>query len=139
MSNPAADFVTAVSAYVENLAAQNREKLGVHRECHVGKTTLGKRRVCDLFLTNEHNALIVECKNQNVSGSAEEKLIYALEDLRRAPLPGILVYGGEGFSDGIRAHLKTQQDACEFHLNQKNWELSHAIAAIFGWYSVFLC
>ena len=47
----------------------------------------------------------VECKYQRVSGSAEEKIPAIIQDIAAWPIPGIVVFGGEGFSANIRSFL----------------------------------
>lgn len=95
-----------VAAYV----AKNFRDRGVEvfTETKVGKSIIGKDRTVDVFVVAGSDALAIECKSQNVEGTTDEKIPYALADLEAMRIPGVLVYAGDGFSDGIvqmlRAH-----------------------------------
>jgi hypothetical protein len=57
------------------------------------------------------NGLIVECKWQDVTGSAEEKLPYLVLNIKRQyPYPSIIVIDGDGFTDGAIEWTRTQVD-----------------------------
>tara|TARA_E500000331_G_C17270487_1_gene719037 strand:- start:3227 stop:3718 length:492 start_codon:yes stop_codon:yes gene_type:complete len=120
------------------------ENLKVYREVSIGKTTLGKsRRIDVLVISNDGSkALAIECKYQGVSGTVEEKIPYALEDAMAVRFPCIIVYGGDGFSKGVRHRLDASPHAvyCKPSKYQvapdtNTKELDQAIAVAFGWWS----
>lgn len=47
----------------------------------------------------------VECKFQGGGGSAEEKVPATIQDLAAWPIPGIVVFGGQGFSTNMIAYF----------------------------------
>ncbi|HUJ27659.1 MAG TPA: PD-(D/E)XK nuclease superfamily protein [Myxococcales bacterium] len=76
--------------------------LDYRRKLTVGKTIYGKDREVDVLFRDARNGnrLAVEAKYQRVSGTADEKLPYAVLNLSTLPLPGVIVYGGGGFHQG---------------------------------------
>jgi hypothetical protein len=50
-------------------------------------------------------SLGVECKFQSGKGSAEEKIPATIADIGAWPIPGLVVFTGEGFSANIRHYL----------------------------------
>lgn len=94
---------------LEDRVAKLAESLGlkVERKVKVGYRLWGRRREIDLVLRkpNSEKILGVECKYQSVSGTAEEKILAVLEDMKHWPIPGLLVIDGQGFSEAMRAYL----------------------------------
>lgn len=76
--------------------------LDYRRRLTVGKTIYGKDREVDVLFRDARNGnrLAVEAKYQRVTGTADEKLPYAVLNLSTLPLPGVIVYGGGGFHQG---------------------------------------
>jgi hypothetical protein len=76
--------------------------LDCRRKLMVGKTIYGKDREVDVLFRDARNGnrLAVEAKYQRVAGTADEKLPYAVLNLKTLPLPGVIVYGGGGFHQG---------------------------------------
>ena len=76
--------------------------LDYRRRLTVGKTIYGKDREVDVLFRDARNGnrLAVEAKYQRVTGTADEKLPYAVLNLATLPLPGVIVYGGGGFHLG---------------------------------------
>ncbi len=72
-----------------------------------GRRIWGAERFIDVVLTEptSRRRLGVECKFQRVPGSAEEKIPAVIQDIAAWPIPGIVVFGGEGFSANIRSFL----------------------------------
>jgi hypothetical protein len=88
-------------------------------QCYIGKTVYGKRRKVDIVLrhaTTGHR-LAVECKYQEVSGTADEKLPYAVLNQKTLPIPGVIVFGGRGWSDGSLPWLCANAQATDL----ANW------------------
>jgi hypothetical protein len=95
------DLVSAVIALGEGLGLQAREQV------RVGRRIWGAVRQIDVVLTNpaDRKRLGVECKFQGKPGTAEEKIPTTLQDIAAWPIPGIVVFDGEGFSRHMRAFL----------------------------------
>ena len=64
-------------------------------------------RCIDVVLTraNTGKTLGLECRDQGGGGSAEEKVPATIQDLAAWPIPGIVVFGGEGFSTNMVAYF----------------------------------
>jgi len=56
----------------------------------------------------------VECKFQNIQGTAEEKVPSTIQDIQAWPIPGIVVFMGAGFSSNMKAFLISTGKAIEF-------------------------
>jgi hypothetical protein len=56
----------------------------------------------------------VECKYQGTQGSAEEKIPSTIQDLAAWPIPGLVVFSGDGFSPNMRSFLISTGKAVEF-------------------------
>jgi hypothetical protein len=56
----------------------------------------------------------IECKYQGSTGTAEEKIPTTLQDIAAWPIPGIVVFDGEGFSPNMRSFLIASGKAVAF-------------------------
>jgi hypothetical protein len=76
-------------------------------EVRVGRRLWGAQRSIDVVLTRKDTgkALGVECKFQGGTGTAEEKLPATVQDICAWPIPGVLVFAGNGFSANMRSYL----------------------------------
>jgi hypothetical protein len=94
-------LVKEVAALGVQLGLTGREQF----KC--GRRIWGAERYIDVVLTEptSRRRLGVECKFQRVPGSAEEKIPAVIQDISAWPIPGIVVFGGEGFSANIRSFL----------------------------------
>ena len=105
---------TDLEREVESLA----ERLGLHvgSQVKVGRRLWGAERRIDLVLrhTGSGRSLGVECKYQGVGGSAEEKIPATIQDIAAWPIPGIVVFAGQGFSDNMRAYLHSTGKAVAY-------------------------
>jgi len=94
---------------LEQQVASLADRLGlrVGRQIRVGRRLWGAERRIDLVLRHPDSgrSLGIECKYQGVSGSAEEKIPATIQDISAWPIPGVVVFGGEGFSENMRAYL----------------------------------
>lgn len=144
MAHEGHSYRDVVAAYVQkNFGPRN---LSVYTEVDVGKTIIGKNRRIDVLLVHEpdQKALAIECKWQVVSGSADEKVPYALQDIAAMWIPGCLAYGGNGWSEGILHTLESSRFAvaCEPGVDlirtKKTLELDHVIGAVFGFWDIVL-
>jgi len=134
-----ADYRDLIAEYlVANFAARG---LAVYTEVPVGKTIIGKNRRVDVFVLRESDqrSLAIECKYQRASGTTDEKIPYALQDLEAMWVPGCLAYAGAGWSKGVLHTLESSRvavhclpDAKSLKPNKDTLELDHVVAAVFG-------
>jgi hypothetical protein len=137
------DYRDLVAKYIEtNFGGHG---LTVYTEVSVGKTIIGKNRRLDILVLRrtDQRVLAVECKYQRVSGTADEKIPYALQDLEAMWLPGCLAYAGEGWSQGVLHTLEGSRLAVfclpelpKLERTPSTLELDHVIAAVFGLWDV---
>ena len=117
---------TAISsgAVLEREVARLAERLGlrVGRQIRVGRRLWGAERRIDLVLRHADSgrSLGIECKYQGVGGSAEEKIPATIQDIAAWPIPGIVVFAGQGFSDNMRAYLHSTGKAVA-HEDLQGW------------------
>lgn len=137
------------------LSAYGQRGLSVYDEVTLGTSIIGKRRRIDLFLHERENnrVLALECKFQDSSGTADEKIPYALDDLASLRVPACIVYAGTGFSAGV-LHLLQGSELAAYCMPEDNmrtlpqpqtgsldsgtWQLDHVLAATFGWWDIVL-
>ena len=81
--------------------------LAVRTEVRVGRRLWGAVRNIDVVLTREETGqtLGIECKYQGGGGSAEEKIPATIQDIAAWPIPGLVVFGGNGFSPNMVAYF----------------------------------
>jgi hypothetical protein len=89
--------------------------LEVRAEYQVGRRIWGAVRRIDVIITHPQTrkTLGVECKYQAVTGSAEEKIPSTIQDIAAWPIPGIVVFAGDGFSTNMRSFLIASGKAVE--------------------------
>jgi hypothetical protein len=128
----------------------------VYEEIALGTSTLGKTRRIDLLVLERPTgrALALECKYQDSAGTADEKIPYALDELRALRVPGAIVYAGSGFSDGV-LHLLQSSPLAAYCLpdvslqplvrarggewiHRGTWQLDHVVAQTFGYWEVII-
>ncbi len=137
------------------LQAYGRRGIHLYEEVNLGTSIIGKQRRIDLLVL-EHGtgvALALECKYQDSSGTADEKIPYALQDLESLRIPSVIVYGGSGFSEGVLHLLQSSSRAAYCypdkslgHVPRKSgapidsgtWQLDHVLAQTFRWWDVVL-
>ncbi|MCH9682969.1 MAG: hypothetical protein K0V04_16150 [Deltaproteobacteria bacterium] len=132
------EYRDRIAAYIH--ASFGACGLDVYTEVAFGKTIIGKDRHVDVFVlrTSDQRALGVECKRQNTSGTTDEKIPYALQDLAAMWIPGVLTYSGTGWSKGVLHTLEGSRLAvrCEpgddLARTAATLELDHVIASAFG-------
>ncbi|MBI4498986.1 MAG: hypothetical protein HY689_13930 [Chloroflexi bacterium] len=102
---------------LEDTVARLAEGLGleVRRGVRVGRRLWGAERVIDLVLTEsvQRKRLGVECKFQGARGTAEEKIPATISDIAAWPIPGIVVFSGNGFTANMRSYLLSTGRAVE--------------------------
>ncbi len=115
----------------------------VYTEVSLGKTIIGKNRKLDVFVLrkSDQRALALETKYQEVQGTTDEKIPYALQDLEALWIPGCLVYAGPGWSKGVLHTLEGSRRAVhclpappELARTNSTRELDHVLAAVFGFW-----
>jgi hypothetical protein len=91
-------------------------------EVRVGRRLWGAQRCIDVVLTRVEtgNALGIECKFQGVTGTAEEKLPATIQDIAAWPIPGLVVFAGDGFSTNMRSYLYSTGKAVDLD-DLENW------------------
>jgi hypothetical protein len=89
--------------------------LEVRSEYQVGRRIWGAVRRIDVIVTHPQTrkTLGVECKYQAVTGSAEEQIPSTIQDIAAWPIPGIVVFSGDGFSTNMRSFLIASGKAVE--------------------------
>lgn len=119
----------------------------VYREVPLGKSIIGKNRRIDILVVCEHTnqAFAIECKYQASIGTVDEKIPYAIEDMRALRMEGCIVYAGEGFSVGVLHMLQASELACSCYPNPENLtaskssrELDHLLAMHFTWWDILV-
>ncbi|HBT47936.1 MAG TPA: hypothetical protein DEA73_08710 [Peptococcaceae bacterium] len=95
-----ARFRDAIIRYVNSWG----EDIEVLKEKPVGYRFVGTPRVLDIVLRHGGRYMGIEAKLQESSGTAYQKLSYALEDCLACPIPTIIVFAG----GGIREDMKTK-------------------------------
>lgn len=98
-------------------------------------------------LEPQNKAIAIECKCQNVSGTADEKVPYTLKDSEAMQMDAYVVYGGEGFSKGITHMLEASElayyavpqnnDESNFDRTTNTKELDQILAMKFSWWDIF--
>lgn len=85
-------------------------------QVRVARRIWGAERYIDVVLTHPQTrkTLGIECKFQAVRGTAEEKIPATIKDIDAWPIPGIVVFGGEGFTENMRCFLISTGKAVEF-------------------------
>lgn len=104
------DLVKAVAQLARELGLEAKEQVRVARRIW------GAVRRIDVVLTHPQTrkTLGIECKFQAVTGTAEEKIPSVIEDIGAWPIPGIVVFAGEGFTENMKMFLVSTGKAVEF-------------------------
>lgn len=140
-----AEYANLVASYVSKRFGARHLK--VYREIRVGKTIIGKNRCVDIFCVCEssNRAFAIECKYQDSQGTVDEKIPYALDDLRALPMAGCIAYAGRGFSGGVLHMLAASRHAAyclpadgQIDSTAETRELDHLLATHFGWWDVLV-
>jgi len=140
-----AEYANLVASYVSRRFGSRG--LNVYREIKVGKSIIGKNRSIDIFCVCEptNKAFAIECKFQDSEGTVDEKIPYALDDLRALPMAGCIAYAGKGFSTGVEHMLQASTRAAyclptpgQAELTPTTWELDHLLAVHFEWWDVLI-
>jgi hypothetical protein len=100
------------------LVREMAERLGLDakEEYKLGRRIWGAGRRIDIVLRNpkDGKTIGIECKAQGKSGTVEEKIPTTIEDIKAWPIPGIVVFHGEGFTANMKSYLISTGKAVEF-------------------------
>lgn len=126
----------------------------VYDEINAGTSMIGKQRRLDLLLLHRDSgkALALECKYQDTSGTADEKIPYALQDLATLRMPAAIVYAGTGFSMGVLHLLQSSEMAAyclpgeslrrvarkKGEIDSGTWQLDHIVAMAFNFWDILI-
>ncbi|MEK6607847.1 MAG: PD-(D/E)XK nuclease superfamily protein, partial [Myxococcota bacterium] len=113
---PGGAAATCAGGTLEDRVAALAEalQLSVRRQVRVGRRIWGAERRIDLVIGDAHRRRLgIECKFQGTGGTAEEKIPATIEDIRAWPIPGLVVFDGQGFSNHMRAFLVSTGKAVE--------------------------
>lgn len=133
------DYRDLIAAYIHHQYGD--QGLVVYREVNLGKTVIGKDRQIDVFVhrPRDQQTIAIECKYQDVPGTADEKIPYALQDLAALWVPGCLAYAGQGWSRGVLHQLEGSRlaahclpDRSALARGKATRELDYILAATFG-------
>jgi hypothetical protein len=98
--------------------AQLGRELGLEatEQVRVARRIWGTERYIDVVLVYPltRKTLGLECKFQAVRGTAEEKIPATIKDIEAWPIPGLVVFAGEGFTENMRSYLISTGKAVEF-------------------------
>jgi hypothetical protein len=136
-------FRQIVAAHVAKTFAGSG--LDVYEEVHLGSSIIGKDRKVDILIVSEKTgrAVALEAKFQSTKGTADEKMHYALSDCEAMWIPAVVVYGGVGWSTGVRHALDAHRHAVRVEVGDAGdmtdtAELDSFIAQQFGLWSFVL-
>lgn len=81
--------------------------LEVKQQVQVARRIWGAVRRIDVVLIDPQTrkTLGIECKYQGGGGSAEEKIPSTIQDIQAWPIPGIVVFSGDGFTQNVKSFL----------------------------------
>ncbi len=121
--------------------------LEIYREVSVGKSIIGKNRRVDILVVYEpiNDAFAIECKFQATQGTVDEKIPYALDDMKALRIDGCVAYAGDGFSQGVLHLLQASEmagyclpDSANLKPTKNTRELDHMLAMRFKWWDVLV-
>jgi len=104
------ELVKAVCALAKGL------KLETNEQYKVAKRIWGADRRIDVVVRHKDTGktLGIECKFQEVGGTAEEKIPTTIQDISAWPIAGIVVFAGNGFTPNMRSFLVSTGKAVAF-------------------------
>jgi hypothetical protein len=103
------ELVQAVADMATSLNLESKQQVRVARRIW------GAVRHIDLVLTHPQTrkTLGIECKFQGVPGTAEEKIPSVINDIAAWPIPGLVVFAGQGFTENMKLFLISTGKAVE--------------------------
>ena len=96
--------------------------LEAHEQVRVARRIWGAVRHIDVVITHPQTrkTLGIECKYQAVSGTAEEKIPSGISDIAAWPIPGLVVFDGDGFTENMKLFLISTGKAVEY-VELRSW------------------
>jgi len=96
--------------------------LEAHEQVRVARRIWGAVRHIDVVITHPQTrkTLGIECKYQAVSGTAEEKIPSVISDIAAWPIPGLVVFDGDGFTENMKLFLISTGKAVEY-VELRSW------------------
>jgi hypothetical protein len=117
----------------------------VYEEVPLGSSIIGKDRHVDILVLSKKtgHAVGLQAKYQASAGTTDEKIHYALADCAAMWIPAVVVYGGPGWSLGVRHTLEASRHAVRAEVNSagqvgESAELDSFLAAQFGLWATIL-
>lgn len=101
------DLVAAISYTARLLGLDTRARVAM------GRKIWGRKRTVDVVVSDPRQPLRlgIACMFQKEAGTAEERSLATLEDMEAWPIRGLLVFAGEGYSEGFTAYLRARGSA----------------------------
>ena len=93
----------------------------VYEEVAWGSSIIGKNRKVDLLVVSRERGIAValQAKYQTTAGTADEKIPYALADCEAMWIPAAVVFGGDGWSPGVRHLLQGSRHAVALEVDAR--------------------
>lgn len=103
---------------LEKAVCELGDKLGLEgrQQYKVARRLWGAERRIDVVLRSPSTGKVlgIECKFQQVGGTAEEKIPTTVQDMNAWPIEGLVVFSGPGFTENMKAYLISTGKAVEF-------------------------
>ncbi len=101
------DLVAHIAALAHELGLETRTRVSM------GRKIWGRKRTVDVVVRDPRQPirLGIACVFQSKQGTAEERSLATLEDMEAWPIRGLLVFAGDGYSDGFTAYLRARGSA----------------------------
>ncbi|MEW6230651.1 MAG: PD-(D/E)XK nuclease superfamily protein [Bacillota bacterium] len=118
-SKAAKELIEKVRTILDGLGLKCQEQ----RRSELGSVIIGRGRDVDLTVVDDEGnpIMFIECKAQNTSGTAEEKLFRVIEEANRDKergIPSIIVFSGYGWSTDLLRHAMLYCAVREEHLEE---------------------
>lgn len=101
--------------------------LEIYKEPYVAERFVGNKRKLDVVLRHGDKSLGIEAKYQDSSGTAYQKLVYALEDCKVSPIKCIIVFSGKEIKPDTKAMLISSGLALEVAFDKKTKKIKSGI------------
>ena len=101
------DLVAHIAAIAGELGLETRTRVPM------GRKIWGRKRTVDVIVRDPRQPirLGIACMFQSQQGTAEERSLATLEDMEAWPIRGLLVFAGDGYSEGFTAYLRARGSA----------------------------
>ncbi|MEW6230618.1 MAG: PD-(D/E)XK nuclease superfamily protein [Bacillota bacterium] len=118
-SKAAKEFIEKVRTILDGPGLKCQEQT----RSELGSAMIGRGQDADLTVVDDEGdpIMLIECKVQNTSGTAEEKLFRVIEGANRDKergIPSIIVFSGYGWSTDLLRHAMLYCAVREEHLEE---------------------